>query len=98
MLMNEAQIQSTLEQQVIFLKKINFYECFACVYLCSTCMPAPTGDRRGVGPPGAGAMDVCEGPCGCWGSSLDPLEEQLLFLAEPSLHPLPGVMFEASAC
>lgn len=32
--------------------------------------------EEGIGFPGAGVMDSCELPCGCWKPNLNPLQEQ----------------------
>lgn len=31
--------------------------------------------EEGIGFPGAGVMDSCELPCGCWKPNLNPLQE-----------------------
>ena len=36
---------------------------------------------------GTGITDSCELPCGHWQQNLDPLEEQPVFLPEPSFQP-----------
>jgi hypothetical protein len=53
-------------------------------YVCVLCLHA-VPEKRAADP----IIDCCEPPCGGWGLSLGPLEEQTVFLtAEPSLQPL----------
>ena len=40
--------------------------------------------------PGAGVRGGCEPPCGYWELNPGPLQEQVLFITEPSFQP-PGI-------
>lgn len=45
------------------------------------------GSDRGFRPPGNGVIDSCGPLCGFWELRLNPLKEQQLLTAEPSLLP-----------
>lgn len=65
---------------------ISFDGCFACVDICTPCVPsAREGQKRVLGPPGTG-LTGCEPPCECWKLNPDPLKDEPLFLTtEPCL-------------
>jgi hypothetical protein len=54
------------------------------VYMCTTCVQYPHAPEEGDRPPRTEVIDSYELLCGCWVSSVNPLEEQPVFL-EPSL-------------
>lgn len=68
----------------IYILKFLLFLCMSICLLVCMCVPGDlvtVEDRRGC--------QMVWVPCGCWESSLDPLEEQpVLFAAELSLQPL----------
>lgn len=68
-----------------------FYMCLGVLpmlRLCTVCVQYLRGPEGGGGSPDTGVADSCEPPCGCWESSLDILEEQVVLSVEPALQPL----------
>lgn len=49
---------------------------------------------EGFRSPGTGITDVCEPPCECWESKLNPLEQPVLSPTEPLLQSLDCYFFE----
>lgn len=48
-----------------------------CIYLCVQCaFLVPGRPEEGAGSLGAGVVDTCEPPHGCWELDLGPLQEQ----------------------
>lgn len=76
------------------LKK-KFYLLGGGLHVLPACTPhAGLETSRGLQSPGTGITDVCEPPCECWESNLNPLEQPVLSPTEPLLQSLDCYFFE----
>ena len=86
---------------ILFLKISLFILCVYVyvdqhVYLCTAYIQCLQGPEESVGSSGTGVIDGCEPSCEFWKPNLGFLQKQsVLLTTEPSLRPLPFLLWEA---